>query len=105
MKITDQQLIGLPVATVSGQSIGKVVGLECDTEQHFIINYVVGASPLVTRWLGLRTSVLIIARTQVVSITAEQMEVEDNVMPVNASVVKGVVASPSATVTSPSLFK
>lgn len=80
MKLTDRQLIGLPVQTVAGESVGRVVGLECDSEHHLILNYQVSASPLVARWLGVRNSVLIIGRLQVVSLDNERMVVADAVV-------------------------
>ncbi|EKD76602.1 MAG: hypothetical protein ACD_43C00051G0006, partial [uncultured bacterium] len=66
MRLTDRQLLGLPVVTQSGQPVGSVTGFECDTEHHTIETYLVSTSPLITRLFGLQRRTLAIARTQVV---------------------------------------
>lgn len=78
MRLSDQQLIGLPVITVSGNPIGKVVGFELDIDQHTMVMYLVSAAPLVTRLVGRAVSTLHISPSQVVSVDAEQMTVLDN---------------------------
>lgn len=78
MRLTDQQLIGLPVVTVSGDPIGKVVGFELDIDHHTMVTYLVSAAPLVTRLVGRSVTTLHISSGQVVSFDAEQMTVLDN---------------------------
>lgn len=78
MRLTDQQLIGLPVLTTAGHPIGKVVGFELDTEHQVLYAYYVSAAPLVTKLVGRSVATLHIATSQVVSLDAEQMVVVDN---------------------------
>ena len=78
MRLSDQQLIGLPVVTVSGDPIGKVVGFELDIDQHTMATYLVSAAPPVTRLVGRNVSTLHISPSQVVGFDAEQMTVMDN---------------------------
>lgn len=89
MRLTDRQLLGLPVVTQSGQHVGSVTGLECDTEHHTIETYLVSTSPLITRLFGLQRRTLAVARSQVVAITAEAMIVHDGLItaqpPINES--------------------
>lgn len=78
MRLSDQQLIGLPVVTVSGDPIGKVVGFELDVDQHTMVTYLVSAAPLVTRLVGRSVTTLHINPSQVVGFDLEQMTVADN---------------------------
>lgn len=105
MKLTDRQLIGLPVVTVSGQAVGKIVGFEWESEHHLILNYHVSPNPLVTRWLGMRNSVLIVGRRQVVSVDVERMVVEDAVVHDASSVTEKITSSPQPAQITPSLFE
>lgn len=72
--ITLKTLNNLPVETKSGMRLGRVVGAEIDEASHLIVTYLVQpgriARPLV------RTP-LRISRTQVLSITASRMIVDD----------------------------
>ena len=77
MRLNDRQLVGLPVVTQSGQQLGSVTGFECDTEHHTIETYLVSTSPLITRLFGLQRRTLVVARSQVIAITAEAMIVHD----------------------------
>lgn len=95
MKLTNRQLLGLPVATQSGQSVGQVVGFECDSEQHVILNYFVSASHLVSRLVGLREKTLIVARTQVISLNNERMIVHDSAVSETTPVVAIPFSSPT----------
>ncbi|MEK7570241.1 MAG: PRC-barrel domain-containing protein [Patescibacteria group bacterium] len=65
------QLKNLPVITRGGQSLGQVEGLLFDPETHAIVQYEV------RQGLPLARRTLLVAASQVVSITAEQMIVED----------------------------
>jgi sporulation protein YlmC with PRC-barrel domain len=77
MRLSDRQLLGLPVVTQAGQAVGSIIGFECDTDHHTIETYLVSTSPLVTRLFGLQRRTLAVARSQVIAITAESMVVYD----------------------------
>lgn len=77
MRLTDRQLVGLPVVTQSGQQLGSVTGFECDIDHHTIETYLVSTSPLITRLFGLHRRTLVVARSQVIAITVEAMIVHD----------------------------
>lgn len=71
MKITCRQLNNLPVTTESGFKIGKIIDVEIDLEAHIIIKYIVKQ--------GFLKELLLIAPTQVISISKEKMVVYDNI--------------------------
>lgn len=64
-----EQLKHLPVQTKSGQVLGKVTGIIFDPETHGILQYEVKQ--------GTFGGVLLISISQVVSISAERMIVDD----------------------------
>jgi sporulation protein YlmC with PRC-barrel domain len=74
--MSGSQLKHLPVVTVSGDRLGRVQDFEFDPETHHIEAYLVSASRL-TR--PLQSSGLRIHYSQVRSITAKRMVVDDNV--------------------------
>jgi len=76
MKLDGSKLKGLPVVTVSGERLGQIQNFELDPDQHLITVYIVGPSRLVR---PLQSAPLRIGRSQVCSITAERMIVEDGV--------------------------
>ena len=65
------QLKNLPVVTRGGQALGQVAGVVFDPETHAIVQYEV------RQGLALSRRVLLVAASQVVSITVERMTVED----------------------------
>lgn len=69
--MTWQQLKNLPVFTRGGSALGRIVGVVFDPETHAIVQYEV------RQGLALSRRVLLVAASQVVSITAERMTVED----------------------------
>jgi hypothetical protein len=73
MNLPDRAWRNLPVETASGTSIGKLVGVELDSETHRVTFY------HVRRKGGLVSSgpELLISPTQVVLLTNEKMVVED----------------------------
>lgn len=80
MRMTWGQLKNLPVVTQGGQALGQVEGIIFDPENHAIVQYEVRhGMPLARR-------TLLVAASQVVSITAEQMTVEDLVGKTSESV-------------------
>lgn len=74
--VTAKQLRNLPVATESGEQIGRVVDFEIEPENHQIVVYLVSPNRL-TRPITHET--LRVSCSQVLSITPERMVVEDNV--------------------------
>lgn len=94
MKLTNRQIIGLPVVSQSDQSVGHIIGFECNSENHLILNYLVSASPLVTRLLHLPGKELVIAVGQVVSLDAERMVVVDSSVAEAISVTQPLAARP-----------
>lgn len=78
MRLTTKDLISLPVETKSGEKLGKIAALEIDCEtQQIVCYYVKSSNPI--KDLVFQDQ-LIISPTQVISITAEKMVVEDNVI-------------------------
>ena len=74
--LDDKILLKLPVETRSGAALGRVAGFELDAETHAILRYRVRPRGLAA---GMLKKPLLVAREQVVAITAEKMVVEDNV--------------------------
>ena len=74
--LDDKTLMRLPVETKSGAALGRVSGFEFDAETHAIIRYRVRPKGLAAAMLK---KPLLVAREQVVSVTAEKMVVDDNV--------------------------
>ena len=73
MRMSWQQLKNLPVITRGGQALGHVDGIIFDPEMHSIVQYEV------RQGMPLARRTLLVAATQVVSITAERMTVDDAV--------------------------
>ncbi|MBI5404874.1 MAG: PRC-barrel domain-containing protein, partial [Candidatus Kerfeldbacteria bacterium] len=74
MRMSGSQLKHLPVVTVSGDRLGRVQDFEYDPETHTIETYIVSASRLVR---PLQSAALRVHRSQVRSINAKQMVVDD----------------------------
>lgn len=85
MRLTLRQLHNLPVETVNGQPLGRVVDVEMDVGRQEILCYHVSSRKIIP---GLFEQKLLIDRKQIVSLTAEKMVVED--------AVRGVAAQPIA---------
>ncbi len=69
--MTWQQLKNLSVVTRGGRALGQVEGVIFDPETHAIVQYEV------RQGLPLARRTLLVATSQVLSITAERMTVED----------------------------
>lgn len=78
-RINSSDLIGLAVATESGERLGTVRAFDMDVESHAIVSYTVKPSRLVAL---IGRDDLIVRPTQVVAITKNQMTVRDNVVPI-----------------------
>lgn len=77
MNLKKQDIINLPVYTQSGQHLGRVVDFELESNTQAIINYHVRGRDIIKELLS---SDLIINREQIISITKEQMIIEDSVI-------------------------
>lgn len=73
--LTAKQIKKLPVVTVSGKKLGRVNEVFVDPESQSIMQYQVTPRRLLSLDLP-----LLIHRSQVVSLTAERLLVEDNVV-------------------------
>jgi hypothetical protein len=77
MRLTHQQLLRLPVETASGLKLGVVAAFEVDAEQQVVACYYVRASLLARPF----ARELVVAASQVVSLSAARMVVADSVAP------------------------
>jgi sporulation protein YlmC with PRC-barrel domain len=75
MKIQSNDLINLPVYTQSGQHLGRIDSFDIDLETYTITHYYVKTGLI----KGLWHQQLVIAQSQVISISKEKMVVEDNI--------------------------
>lgn len=82
-----QQLLHLPVETISGLKLGFIIAFDVETEQQVVTRYYVRAGLLARPF----ASELIISASQVVSLTNEKMVVEEAVAPA------ALAATPAAT--------
>jgi sporulation protein YlmC with PRC-barrel domain len=77
MRLTKRELINLPVYTQSNQHLGRVSDFEVDSATHVIVKYRVKSGSLIKEFLQKE---LIIAKEQVISMSAEKMVVEDTLL-------------------------
>lgn len=80
MLINHKYLIGLPVETRSGFSLGKIKSFEVDSETQIILKYFIKSRNLVSKLFNEEISELVVHRNQVISIDEKKMVVEDNVI-------------------------
>jgi sporulation protein YlmC with PRC-barrel domain len=78
MRLTTKDLISLPVETKSGEKLGKIASFDIDSETQQIVCYCVKSLNPIKDLIF--QDQLIISPTQVISITAKKMVVEDNVI-------------------------
>ncbi|NQT49490.1 hypothetical protein HQ571_02225 [Candidatus Kuenenbacteria bacterium] len=74
MKINFKKLRDLSVETESGLLLGNIDDFELDIENHSVMKYLVVRRKLLTKG-----QVLLVSPSQIVSITAEKIIVNDNV--------------------------
>lgn len=72
--LSDKELIGLPVETKSGTALGKVQGFQMDADTGTITQYTVKSNNPLKELFGKE---LLVAASQVITITAEKMTVDD----------------------------
>ena len=75
MKIHSSDLINLSVYTQSGQHLGRIDSFDVDIDTHTVTHYYVKTGLIKGLWY----QQLIIAQSQVITITKDKMIVEDNV--------------------------
>lgn len=90
MLIDSKDLINLPVATQSGQHLGKVAGWVLDADSQSIYQYRVKPSGLG----GLFSHELLIHREQIIAVTADKVIVEDLVYTKLAAQSNGAAKNP-----------
>lgn len=93
MKTLSSDLINLPVYTQSGHHLGRIDSFEVDIDNHTITNYHVKTGLIKGIW----HQQLVIAQSQVISISKEKMVVEDNVKKEKATDLKGIKLATPAT--------
>ncbi len=76
MNINAKKLIGLNVRTQSGEHLGKIYDFEVDSDRGEIIKFYVGNFLIANKILN---NNLIVDKSQVLEISAEEMVVEDNI--------------------------
>jgi len=92
MRISWEQLKNLPTFTQSGTKLGHVSGLVINVETHEVAQYEIKPG------LSFNRKVILIAVSQVISITAEKMIVEDTAIPATEAK-KDKATAASSTVT------
>ncbi len=76
MRISDNQLLHLPVYTKSGEHFGRITRFTLDAEKQLVVEYIVAQFPYFSPFASER----VIPRTAVVSITIEKMVVDDGMV-------------------------
>ncbi|MBU0671156.1 MAG: hypothetical protein ABH835_04910 [Patescibacteria group bacterium] len=79
MRLTNKQILNLPVYTVSQDFLGRIASFNIDSEDRNITTYHIGVSSFVKKLLS-NTPELIISDAQVISVTEEKMTVKDAVI-------------------------
>ena len=79
-----KQLLDLPVYTKSGVHLGKIVEIRIDMTRHQVQHYVVRRADLLQSLLD--KSELLIAPSQVISVTKKKMVVDDTTTPVRVAI-------------------
>lgn len=74
MRHRDAELRGVPVITKSGEKVGKLAAFVIDAEHHEVAQYVVARSSLLS---SIMPDELLVHPSQVISLDAEMMVVED----------------------------
>lgn len=91
--LNSTQIIGLPVYTQSGMFLGKVIKVETAPDSQTVQKYIVhSANPL----KNLISGRLVIDASQVISVTAEKIIVEDNWQKIKGIEPKGESRSPAS---------
>jgi sporulation protein YlmC with PRC-barrel domain len=78
MLIKGKELLTLPVYTKSGQLLGEVDDVEIEIDNQMVVNYLVGSKSKIKNFFG--NNKLVIHRSQVISIEADKIVVDDNVV-------------------------
>ncbi|MBU0731402.1 hypothetical protein KKC88_00810 [Patescibacteria group bacterium] len=79
MRLSNKQILNLPVYTQSEDFLGRVIGFEVDAANHQIVQYHVGSSSSMKNILT-NTPDFLISENQVIEVNEEKMIVEDLVI-------------------------
>lgn len=93
MRISTDTLIGLPVETESGTNLGKVHSVVLDVEFSSVVHY--GVRPLGIVEEIMRREELLVAPSQVRSITEKKMVVDDALAKEKGTAVKSILRTRS----------
>ena len=85
MRFRDADLRGIPVQTKGGEKVGKLLAFVIDVDQHEVTQYVVARSSLLSK---LMPDEFLVHRSQVVSIDAERMVINEAAVTEAAEVVR-----------------
>lgn len=85
MRFRDADLRGIPVQTKGGDKVGKLLAFVIDADQHEVTQYVVARSSLLSK---LMPDEFLVHRSQVVSIDAERMVINEAAVTEAAEVVR-----------------
>ena len=92
MRILSSELINLPVYAQNGQNLGRIDSFEVDVDAHTILRYHIKTGLI----KGLWHEQLVVAQSQVISISKTKMVVKDGVIKKPAlSLKKARMASPA----------
>jgi len=73
MRLTNQQLLGLPVETQIGFKLGFIKSIEIDSAEHVIVCYIIQSASLPRPF----AKTLLVSPTQVIEITQDKMIVDE----------------------------
>ena len=79
MRLSNKQILNLPVYTRSEDFLGRIIGFEIDAANHQIVQYHVGSSSSMKNILKNKPDFLI-SENQVIEVNEEKMTVEDLVI-------------------------
>jgi len=93
MRLNSKALGGVPVRTKAGMAVGKLASLELDSDTGRLTALLVRVRGMVP---GLLDNELIVAWSQVVTMSDKEILVADNIAPAGASLAKNDFAAPPA---------
>jgi sporulation protein YlmC with PRC-barrel domain len=79
MRLSNSEIVGLRVETVSGRELGILLSFDVDIKNHLVEKYYVGASGVIKRLLNINAP-LIISPNQIISFDNEKIIVSDLVV-------------------------
>ena len=85
MRFRDADLRGIPVQTKTGDKVGKLLAFVIDADHHEVTQYVVARSSLLSKIIP---DEFLVHRSQVISIDADRMVINDAAVTEAAEVVR-----------------